>query len=178
MIDNQLGHIVNVASLAGHNGTNKLVDYCASKFATVGLDESLRVELFVQGHSEYIKTTIICPYYINTGMFDGVSVRRTKIQINNCIPSKSSSQNPSCLTSQFTMSDSLNLERPKCPILIFLDLRIREQPFFDLYFQSKVISILDPEYVADQSVRGVRLNQEIVFLPYAWAFILGAVKVR
>ena len=86
MIDNQLGHIVNVASLAGHNGTNKLVDYCASKFAAVGLDESMRVELFVQGHSEYIKTTIICPYYINTGMFDGVSVRRTKIQTSNCTP--------------------------------------------------------------------------------------------
>ena len=43
-----MGHIVNVASLAGHSGTNKLVDYCASKFAAVGLDEALRVELNVQ----------------------------------------------------------------------------------------------------------------------------------
>ena len=48
MIERKLGHIVNVASLAGHSGTNKLVDYCASKFAAVGLDESLRVELAVQ----------------------------------------------------------------------------------------------------------------------------------
>ena len=53
MISRKDGHIVNVASLAGHSGTNKLVDYCASKFAAVGLDESLRVELFVQVRSEH-----------------------------------------------------------------------------------------------------------------------------
>jgi len=72
MIKHKLGHIVNVASLAGHSGTNKLVDYCSSKFAAVGLDEAFRVELFVQGHSDYIKTTVVCPYYISTGMFAGV----------------------------------------------------------------------------------------------------------
>jgi len=72
MINHKLGHIVNVASLAGHSGTNKLVDYCSSKFAAVGLDEAFRVEMFVQGHSDYIKTTVVCPYYISTGMFAGV----------------------------------------------------------------------------------------------------------
>ena len=76
MISQKRGHLVNVASLAGHSGTNKLVDYCASKFAAVGLDESLRVELFVQGHGDTVRTTVICPYYINTGMFAGVQVDR------------------------------------------------------------------------------------------------------
>jgi len=32
----------------GHNGINRLVDYCASKFAAVGFDESLRTELAVR----------------------------------------------------------------------------------------------------------------------------------
>jgi len=50
---------------------NKLVDYCSSKFAAVGLDESIKIELKVQGH-DYIATTVVCPYYINTGMFSGV----------------------------------------------------------------------------------------------------------
>lgn len=49
MIENQHGHIVTVASMAGHVGINKLVDYCASKFAAVGFDEALRVELEAQG---------------------------------------------------------------------------------------------------------------------------------
>merc|ERR1712126_435222 len=113
MIKHKLGHIVNVASLAGHAGTNKLVDYCSSKFAAVGLDEAFRVEMNVQGHSDYIKTTVICPYYISTGMFAGV--------------------------------------------------------------QSKIIPILEPEFVADSVVAGVLANKEVVMLPW-WAFILVSLK--
>jgi len=48
-----------------------LADYNASKFGAVGMDEAVRLELFKNGHSGYIKTTCICPYFINTGMFDG-----------------------------------------------------------------------------------------------------------
>merc|ERR1719167_739551 len=113
MIERKMGHIVNVASLAGHSGTNKLVDYCASKFAAVGLDEALRVEMFVQGHSDYIKTTVVCPYYISTGMFAGV--------------------------------------------------------------YSKIIPILEPEYVADKAVAGCLANREVLLLPW-WSYMLIALK--
>ena len=47
MIMQDSGHIVTVASLAGITGCDRLVDYCASKFAAVGFDESLRTELAV-----------------------------------------------------------------------------------------------------------------------------------
>ena len=47
MIMQDMGHIVTVASLAGLTGSDRLVDYCASKFAAVGFDESLRTELAV-----------------------------------------------------------------------------------------------------------------------------------
>ena len=47
MIAKEKGHIVNIASMAGLNGINRLVDYCSSKFAVVGLTESLDVELKV-----------------------------------------------------------------------------------------------------------------------------------
>ena len=53
-----------MASIAGHSGMHKLVDYCSSKFAAVGIDDSIKVELNVQGHADYIKTTVVCPYYI------------------------------------------------------------------------------------------------------------------
>ncbi|XP_068236727.1 epidermal retinol dehydrogenase 2-like [Palaemon carinicauda] len=71
MMASNKGHVVTVASLAGLAGVNKLVDYCASKFAAVGFDESLKLELMVNGYNG-VNTTAICPYYINTGMFDGV----------------------------------------------------------------------------------------------------------
>jgi all-trans-retinol dehydrogenase (NAD+) len=49
MMERDSGHIVTVASAAGLAGTAKLTDYCSSKFAAVGFDESLRLELKKQG---------------------------------------------------------------------------------------------------------------------------------
>ncbi len=62
------GHIVSIASGAGLFGMPGLSDYCASKFGAVGFAETLRLEL----SNTNIKTTIICPAFINTGMFEGV----------------------------------------------------------------------------------------------------------
>lgn len=73
MMERNHGHIVNIASSAGYLGVNGLADYCASKFAAVGFDESLRFELEMMGKQVY--TTVICPFYINTGMFDGAKTR-------------------------------------------------------------------------------------------------------
>lgn len=69
------GHIVTIASLAGHVGISKLVDYCSSKFAAVGFDEALRLELEHLG-AEGVLTTCICPFFIQaTGMFEDVNAR-------------------------------------------------------------------------------------------------------
>jgi short-subunit dehydrogenase len=65
------GHIVTIASMAGLFGNAGLCDYCASKFAAVGFDESLRNEILRLG-KDGVKTTVVCPYYINTGMFQGI----------------------------------------------------------------------------------------------------------
>ena len=51
------------------------MDYCSSKFAAVGIHDALKTELRSQGHGDYIKTTVVCPYFINTGMFDGVTAK-------------------------------------------------------------------------------------------------------
>jgi all-trans-retinol dehydrogenase (NAD+) len=73
MLERDSGHVVTVASAAGLAGTAKLTDYCSSKFAAVGFDESLRLEL-KQQNSKVI-TTVVCPFYTDTGMFDGVKTR-------------------------------------------------------------------------------------------------------
>ena len=67
------GHIVTIASAGGITGTAKLVDYCSSKFAAVGFDEALRIEL--KKRNSPVKTTVVCPFYIDTGMFAGVRTR-------------------------------------------------------------------------------------------------------
>ena len=73
MLERASGHIVTVASAAGIAGTAKLTDYSSSKFAAVGFDESLRLELKQQNSN--VVTTIVCPYFTDTGMFDGAKTR-------------------------------------------------------------------------------------------------------
>ena len=73
MLEQNKGHIVTIASSAGMVGTSKLVDYCSSKFAAVGFDEALRAEL--RGMKSKVRTTVVCPFVANTGMFDGVRKR-------------------------------------------------------------------------------------------------------
>jgi NAD(P)-dependent dehydrogenase (short-subunit alcohol dehydrogenase family) len=58
------GHIINVASRSGKVGFAQEGAYCASKFALVGLSESLYRELSPLG----IKVTALCPSWTNTDM--------------------------------------------------------------------------------------------------------------
>jgi len=67
------GHIVTVASAAGLIGTPRQTDYAASKHAAVGFAEALRFEL--KRSAPGVKTTVVCPFYIDTGMFQGVKTR-------------------------------------------------------------------------------------------------------
>eukprot|EP01116_Phalansterium_solitarium_P011769 TRINITY_DN27545_c0_g1_i1.p1 TRINITY_DN27545_c0_g1~~TRINITY_DN27545_c0_g1_i1.p1 ORF type:complete len:249 (+),score=3.94 TRINITY_DN27545_c0_g1_i1:224-970(+) len=72
MMDQNSGHIVTISSASAFIGVPKLADYAASKWAVFGFAESLRLELRQKGLTG-VKTTIVCPFYINTGMFDGVT---------------------------------------------------------------------------------------------------------
>ncbi len=73
MIKNQKGYIVNIVSAAGLIGVYKQTDYGSSKFAAFGFDESLRME--IARNKWKVQNLVVCPYYINTGMFDGVKTR-------------------------------------------------------------------------------------------------------
>lgn len=64
------GHVVTIASIAGTVAVPGMGDYSASKFGAFAIDECLRLEMKKGGHN--VRTTCICPYYINTGMFEGV----------------------------------------------------------------------------------------------------------
>ncbi|KPP73055.1 epidermal retinol dehydrogenase 2-like [Scleropages formosus] len=74
MVASDHGHLVSIASSAGLCGVTGLADYCSSKFAAVGFAESMALELLAMGKTG-IKTTIVCPFFINTGMFDGCNTK-------------------------------------------------------------------------------------------------------
>lgn len=70
MLARDSGRLVTIASAAGLAGSATLTDYAGSKYAAVGFMESLRAELRDQASS--VSALTVCPFYINTGMFDGV----------------------------------------------------------------------------------------------------------
>jgi NAD(P)-dependent dehydrogenase (short-subunit alcohol dehydrogenase family) len=60
----QGGHVVNTASMAGLVGMRQLGIYCVTKFAVVGLSESLERELRPQG----IGVHVLCPMIVSTNI--------------------------------------------------------------------------------------------------------------
>nr|XP_034175829.1 estradiol 17-beta-dehydrogenase 11 [Osmia lignaria] len=109
MMKNNHGHIVTVASVAGLLGTYNCTDYSATKSAAIGYHESLFSELRAHGY-DGIHATLVCPYFINTGMFHGVKPR--------------------------------------------------------------LMPMLEPEYVAEEVVSGILVNQINVVLPGAVRYLL------
>lgn len=73
MLARNSGAVCNIASAAGLISNPKMSVYAASKWAAVGWSESLRLEMEQQ--SKAICFTTVMPFYISTGMFDGVKSR-------------------------------------------------------------------------------------------------------
>ena len=71
MLRRNRGHICNITSAGGMLGNPKMSVYGASKWGAIGWSESMRIEL--QGSKSNVHVTTVAPYYINTGMFDGVT---------------------------------------------------------------------------------------------------------
>jgi short-subunit dehydrogenase len=69
-------HVVNVASASSYVGLPYGATYASSKWAVLGFTESLALELEVQGH-RHVHVTAICPSFVATGLFEGVTAPRT-----------------------------------------------------------------------------------------------------
>jgi NAD(P)-dependent dehydrogenase (short-subunit alcohol dehydrogenase family) len=58
------GHVINTASLAGLGGAPGMGPYCAAKFAVVGLSESIFHELALSGSN--VGVSVLCPGFVRT----------------------------------------------------------------------------------------------------------------
>ena len=73
MLRRNRGHICTIASAGGMLSNPKMSVYAASKWGVIGWSDSVRIEL--QDSRSDVHITTVAPYYINTGMFDGVKSR-------------------------------------------------------------------------------------------------------
>ena len=70
MVKRDRGHILNITSAAGLLANPRMSVYAASKWAAMGWSDSVWIELKEKKSNVHITT--FAPYFINTGMFDGV----------------------------------------------------------------------------------------------------------
>ena len=70
------GHVVNTASLAGHFAIPGLGIYTATKYAVVGISETLRADL----KQPNIGVSVLCPGVVNTNIFDSGRNRPSHLQ--------------------------------------------------------------------------------------------------
>lgn len=70
MIARDRGHILNITSAAGLLANPRMSVYAASKWAAMGWSDSVWIEL--KEKQSRVHITTFAPYFINTGMFDGV----------------------------------------------------------------------------------------------------------
>lgn len=73
MLQRGRGHICTIASAAGMLSNPRMSVYASSKWGAIGWSDSVRIEL--KKMKSNVHVTTVAPYYINTGMFDGVKSR-------------------------------------------------------------------------------------------------------
>ncbi|KAL9713142.1 hypothetical protein Ac2012v2_004383 [Leucoagaricus gongylophorus] len=80
MLKKKLGHIVTIASFMGIVGAPRLTDYAASKAAVISMNSTLRTELDNHYKVPGIRTTLVCPGYVSTSLFQTIRYPSKKIQ--------------------------------------------------------------------------------------------------
>lgn len=69
MVERGHGHVVTIASITSLVPTPGMATYTVSKHAAYGFGETLRLELRSQAPG--VKTSVVMPFFISTGMFEG-----------------------------------------------------------------------------------------------------------
>ena len=92
------GAIVNIASIAGKEGNANMSAYCGSKFAAIGITQSLALELAPFD----ITVNAICPGIVGTAMW-----------LDHLIPSNASSENKKNAAFEKSVHSLIPLGRPQ-----------------------------------------------------------------
>jgi all-trans-retinol dehydrogenase (NAD+) len=70
LVRRKTGFVVNICSSAGKVGVARMAGYCATKFAGIGLTDTMRAEL----HGSGVNFIIVNPGFVQTGMFEGAKL--------------------------------------------------------------------------------------------------------
>ena len=92
------GAVINTASIAGKRGYPNMSAYCGSKFAAIGITQSLATELA----ADNIRVNAICPGMVGTAMW-----------LEHLLPTNASEQDQRMEEFEASMRDTIPLGRPQ-----------------------------------------------------------------
>jgi short-subunit dehydrogenase len=85
MVEQGSGHIINTASIEGLMPFPGTISYVASKYAVVGLSNTLRLE----GADLGVKVSVVCPGYIKTAIFhDSKMIKMDRDKVLEKLPER------------------------------------------------------------------------------------------
>lgn len=116
-------------------------DYCASKFAAVGFHESLAHELLAE-EVEGVKTTLVCPYIVDTGMFEGCKIRWVQRERLHALAA--------CF--------SVYIYKKHQPVALSSTATYREEV-------ELILPPLEPQYCVEQAMNAILIDQPLVCIP-------------
>ncbi|WP_334143786.1 SDR family NAD(P)-dependent oxidoreductase [Rhabdothermincola sp.] len=79
LLEQDEGHIVNTASVAGLFATPFMAPYCATKYAVVAISECAYHELAMQGSQ--VGISVLCPAWVRTNIADSERSRPAHLQV-------------------------------------------------------------------------------------------------
>jgi NAD(P)-dependent dehydrogenase (short-subunit alcohol dehydrogenase family) len=84
LVEQQEGHIINTASVAGLKALPFMSPYTATKHAVVGISEALAVELLMTGSP--VKVSVLCPGFIRTRIHESERNWPTELGVAPNVP--------------------------------------------------------------------------------------------
>jgi all-trans-retinol dehydrogenase (NAD+) len=86
MVERGHGHVVTIASITSLVPTPGMATYTVSKHAAYGFAETLRTEL--HGQAPGVRSTVVMPFFIATGMFEGAGTVKLPFFTQHLEPSE------------------------------------------------------------------------------------------
>ena len=116
------GHVINTGSLAGLGGVPGMGAYCASKFAVVGLSESLFHELALSGKN--VGVSVLCPGFVRTRIFESQRNMPTELRSYN--------ENPTVRAINAVAHDAVSAGIDAADVARAIEEAVRENQFWIL----------------------------------------------
>lgn len=144
------GHIINTSSLSGVVPSALFTPYSMTKFAIVGLSNSLRLEAKEYG----IRVTVLCPAFVDTPLLDkGNPTDLPKVESEPNVR-KYLGEITGTPDSASTYAKKMLIEIPKDQAMIFYPKKAREIWKIGRYFPSLLSKLGDKALAKERKERG------------------------